>query len=54
MSPEQVRGQSADRRADLFALGTILYEMVTGRRAFHQPTSADTMSAILNEEPPTI
>ncbi|HKI27548.1 MAG TPA: protein kinase [Candidatus Sulfotelmatobacter sp.] len=54
MSPEQVRGHAADGRADLFALGAILYEMLTGKRAFHKPTSADTMSAILNEEPPVI
>jgi eukaryotic-like serine/threonine-protein kinase len=54
MSPEQVRGQDADVRADLFALGAILYEMLTGRRAFHKPTSAETMSAILNEELPAI
>jgi eukaryotic-like serine/threonine-protein kinase len=53
MSPEQVRGQIADDRADLFALGTILYELLTGKRAFHKPTSAETMSAILNEEPPS-
>lgn len=52
MSPEQVRGQTADGRADLFALGAILYELLTGKRAFHKPTSAETMSAILNEEPP--
>ena len=51
MAPEQVRGQPADHRADLFALGAILYEMLTGRRSFHKPTSAETMSAILNEEP---
>jgi len=54
MSPEQVRGQAADGRADLFALGAILYEMLTGKRAFHKPTSAETMSSILNEEPPAI
>jgi serine/threonine protein kinase len=53
MAPEQVRGQSADDRADLFALGAILYELLTGKRAFHKPTSAETMSAILNEEPPS-
>ena len=53
MSPEQVRGQTADDRADLFALGAILYELLTGKRAFHKPTSAETMSAILNEEPPS-
>lgn len=50
MSPEQVRGKPADHRADIFALGAILYEMMTGKRAFHKPTSAETMAAILNEE----
>jgi len=54
MAPEQVRGQAIDARADLFALGTVLYEMVTGRRAFHRDTAADTMSAILREEPPPL
>ena len=54
MSPEQVRGQAADHRADIFALGNVLYEMLTGKRAFHGPTPADTMSAILNQEPPSI
>jgi tetratricopeptide (TPR) repeat protein len=51
MSPEQVRGLSADHRADIFAFGAILYEMLTGRRAFHKFTSAETISAILNEDP---
>jgi len=54
MSPEQVRGHEADGRADLFGFGAILYEMLTGKRAFHKPTSAETMSAILNEEPSAI
>jgi serine/threonine protein kinase/Tol biopolymer transport system component len=54
MSPEQVRGQAADHRADIFALGVILYEMLTGKRAFQKPTSPETMSAILNEDPPEI
>ncbi|MGA3210167.1 MAG: protein kinase [Terriglobales bacterium] len=51
MSPEQVRGQEADGRTDIFALGAILYEMLTGDRAFQKTTPADTMAAILNEEP---
>ncbi len=54
MSPEQVRGDEAHDRADLFAFGAILYEMLTGKRAFHKPTSAETMSAVLNEEPPSV
>jgi serine/threonine protein kinase len=54
MSPEQVRGKSADHRSDIFAFGTILYEMVTGKQTFRKPTSAETMTAILNEDPPSI
>ena len=54
MSPEQVRGQPADARSDIFALGAVLYEMLTGTRAFHKPTSAETMYAILNEDPPNV
>jgi serine/threonine protein kinase/Tol biopolymer transport system component len=54
MAPEQVRGHAADFRADIFAFGTILYEMLTGMRAFQKPTSPETMSAILNEDPPGI
>ncbi len=54
MSPEQVRGQALDHRADIFAFGAILYEMVMGKRTFQKATSADTISAILNEEPPPI
>jgi serine/threonine protein kinase len=54
MSPEQVRSKNADHRSDIFALGTILYEMVTGKQTFRKPTSAETMTAILNEEPPSI
>src|SRR5436309_1857030 len=52
MSPEQVRGQPADAGSDIFALGCLLYEMVTGRRAFDRDTGADTMSAVLRDEPP--
>jgi TolB-like protein len=54
MSPEQVRGKATDHRSDIFALGTILYEMLTGRRAFKGDTAAETMTAILKEEPPEI
>jgi len=54
MSPEQVRGQSADHRADIFAFGAILYEMLAGKRAFQKPTSPETMTAILNDDPPGI
>jgi len=52
MAPEQVRGQPADHRADLFALGAVLYEMLAGRRAFQKDSAAETMTAILREEPP--
>src|SRR5262249_32904170 len=51
MSPEQVRGQAVDARTDIFAVGAILYEMLTGRRAFQGATPADTLSAILHHEP---
>ena len=54
MSPEQVRGQAVDHRADIFAFGAILYEMLAGKRAFQKPTSPETMTAILNEDPPGI
>ena len=54
MAPEQVRGLAADHRSDIFAFGAILYEMLTGQRAFQKPTSAETMSAILNEDPPLV
>jgi serine/threonine protein kinase len=52
MSPEQVRAKPADHRSDLFSFGAILYEMLSGRRAFHGETAADTMSAILRAESP--
>jgi len=54
MAPEQVRGQRLDHRADLFAFGATLYEMLTGRRAFQRETAAETMTAILKEDPPEL
>ena len=54
MSPEQVRGRTADARSDIFSFGAILYEMLSGRRAFQRDTAADTMSAILREDPPDL
>src|SRR5262249_54731232 len=54
MSPEQVQGEAADHRSDIFSFGSILYEMVNGRRAFKRNTSAETMTAILNEDPPEL
>lgn len=52
MAPEQVRGEPADHRADIFAVGSILYEMLTGRRAFSGGNAVATMAAILRDEPP--
>jgi serine/threonine protein kinase len=54
MSPEQVRGLAADHRSDLFSFGAILYEMLSGKRAFHGDTSVETMSAILKQDPPEL
>jgi Tol biopolymer transport system component len=51
MSPEQVRGEHVDPRSDLFSVGVIFHEMLTGQRAFTRATTADTMAAILTEEP---
>src|SRR5688572_18374224 len=51
MSPEQVRGEAVDHRSDIFSLGAIFYEMLTGTRAFRRNSSIETLSAILKEEP---
>ena len=54
MAPEQVRGQEADHRADIFSFGVILYEMLSGRRAFSGESAIEVMNAILKEEPPEL
>jgi eukaryotic-like serine/threonine-protein kinase len=54
MSPEQCRGATIDARSDIFSFGAVLYEMVSGKRAFRGDTTADTISSILKEEPPDL
>src|ERR1051325_1825268 len=54
MAPEQVRGEEVDHRADIFAFGAILYEMLSGRRAFVRDSSVETMNAILKDDPPEL
>ena len=54
MSPEQVRAVRVDHRSDIFSLGTILYEMLSGKRAFHGASKIETLNAILKEEPPEL
>jgi serine/threonine protein kinase len=54
MSPEQVRGQEVGHRSDIFSLGAMLYEMISGKQAFHGDSGVETMNAILKEEPPEL
>src|SRR5215467_12582807 len=54
MAPEQVRGEPADPRTDIFAFGVVLYEMLSGKRAFRRDTPAETMTAVLKEDPPEL
>jgi serine/threonine protein kinase/tetratricopeptide (TPR) repeat protein len=54
MSPEQVKGLSVDHRSDIFSFGTILYELLSGKRAFKRDTKAETMAAIMRDEPPEL
>jgi serine/threonine protein kinase/tetratricopeptide (TPR) repeat protein len=54
MAPEQLRGEPVDARADIFAVGVILHELITGQTPFHRGSAADTMSAVLHEEPPDL
>ena len=54
MSPEQVSGEPADARSDIFSLGCVLYEMLTGKRAFSGASPGQTMAAILRDHPPEI
>ena len=54
MSPEQVRGLPVDHRSDIFSFGAILYELLSGRKAFKKDTASDTMAAIMRDEPPEL
>jgi hypothetical protein len=54
MSPEQIKGEAVDGRSDIFTLGAILYEMLSGQRAFRGDSAAETMAAILKEDPPDL
>lgn len=54
MAPEQIRGETADARTDLFAFGVLVFELLTGRRPFQGATAADVSSAILRDAPPPV
>jgi len=54
MSPEQVRGLPVDHRSDIFSFGAILYELLTGRKAFRRETASDTMAAVMRDDPPEL
>jgi eukaryotic-like serine/threonine-protein kinase len=54
MAPEQVRGEAADARTDIFAFGAVLYEMLSGVRAFRRDTAAETMTAVMKDDPPEL
>jgi len=54
MAPEQVRGEATDPRTDIFAFGAVLYEMLSGVRAFRRDTTAETMTAVLKDDPPDL
>jgi serine/threonine protein kinase len=54
LSPEQVRGAPVDHRSDVFSFGALLYELLTGHRAFQRESTVETMGAILKEEPPEL
>ena len=54
MAPEQLEGREADARTDIFALGAVLYEMATGRKAFSGTSQASLISAIMKEDPPPV
>ena len=54
MAPEQLEGNEVDARADIFAFGAVLYEMITGRKAFEGTSQASLISAILSSDPPAI
>src|SRR5262249_35197786 len=54
MSPEQARAEAVDQRTDIFSLGAVLYELLSGRRAFSGDTQADVLSAVIKDDPPSL